>query len=110
MCASDAAGVRLCNIAWLTDLYFPAPVFMTFLGKGAELIGGVFLMLGLFTRFAAIILIMDMLVVIFIMGAGNTFGDEQLPFLLMVLFICFLLQGGGELSLDHLFFREKLNL
>jgi putative oxidoreductase len=34
------------NIAWLTDLHFPVPAFMAFFGKGAELIGGVFLMIG----------------------------------------------------------------
>jgi putative oxidoreductase len=95
------------NFAWLTDIHFPAPVFMAYLGKGAELIGGIFLMLGLFTRFAAVVLIINMLVIIFIMGAGNIFENEQLPFLLMILFICFLFQGGGELSLDHLFFNKK---
>ena len=95
------------NFAWLADIHFPAPVFMAYLGKGAELIGGIFLIPGLFTRFTAVILIIDMLVVIFIMGAGNIFGDEQLPFLLMMLFFCFLFQGGGELSLDHHFFNKK---
>jgi len=95
------------NFAWLTDIHFPAPVFMAYLGKWAELVGGIFLVIGLFTRFAAIILIIDMLVVIFIMGAGNIFGDEQLPFLLMTLFVCFVFKGGGELSLDHVFFDKE---
>lgn len=95
------------NIAWLTDLHFPAAISMAYLGKSAELLGGLFWVFGLFTRFAAIILIVDMLVIIFIMGAGNIFGDEQLPFLLMTLFICFLFQGGGEWSLDHLVFNKK---
>lgn len=95
------------NIAWLTDIHFPLPLFMAFLGKSAELIGGVFLILGLLTRFATIVLLIDMVVVIFVMGGHNLFGDEQLPFLLMTLFICFLIQGGGELSLDHLLFTKK---
>jgi hypothetical protein len=34
-------------------------------------------------------------------------GDEQLPFLLMTLFFCLLIQGGGDWSLDHLFFTKK---
>jgi putative oxidoreductase len=95
------------NVAWLKDIHFPVPVFMAYVGKCAELIGGIFLIFGLFTRFAAILLIIDMLVIIFIMGKGNIFGDEELPFLLMTLFICFLFRGGGELSLDHLFFNKK---
>jgi putative oxidoreductase len=41
-------------IKWFGDeLHFPMPLFMAFLAKGAELSGGIFLLIGLFTRISA---------------------------------------------------------
>src|SRR5437868_10267059 len=65
------------NVAWLTDIHFPAPVFMAYLGKIAELAGGILLAIGLFTRLVSIPLIFDMIVVITFMGNGKIFGDAQ---------------------------------
>ena len=59
------------NVAWLTDIHFPAPVFMAYLGKIAELAGGILLAAGLFTRLVSIPLIIDMAVVIIFMGNGS---------------------------------------
>ena len=95
------------NADWLTDIHLPAPVFMAHLGKGTELIGGILLIIGLCTRLAAIALVITMSVVIFLMGKGNIFGDEQLPFLLLLLFISFIFSGAGKWSLDYLLFDRK---
>lgn len=95
------------NIAWLSDLHFPAPVFMAYLGKGAELIGGVLLILGLFTRVAAIVLVINMLVICFVLGSGKIFTDDETPFLLLVLFVYLLLTGPGKISVDAILFDRK---
>jgi putative oxidoreductase len=92
---------------WLTDLHFPAPVFMVYLGKATELIGGAFLALGLFTRLITVPLIINMIVVAFVMGHGNIFADEQLPFLLLLLSVVFLCVGGGRWSLDYFIFGKS---
>jgi len=94
------------NIAWLTDLHFPVPVVMAYIGKGAELIGGVLLILGFFTRFAALILVFDMLVITTVLGNGKIFTDSQHSFLFLLLFACLFFVGPGKISLDHLLFNK----
>ena len=95
------------NFDWLTDLHMPAPHFMAYLGKLTELIGGGLLAIGLFTRLVTIPLIINMGVIIFFMGKGNIWGDEQLPFLLLLLFAVFFFTGAGKWSVDHWLFDRK---
>jgi putative oxidoreductase len=92
---------------WLTDLNFPAPVLMGYLGKGAEFAGGLLLLVGFFTRFAALLIAITMLVVCLFMGHGRLFTDDQHPFLFVLLGIVFFFTGPGQWSLDHLFFTDK---
>ena len=92
---------------WMTDLKFPLPTFMAYLGKGSEFIGGACLILGLFTRLACIPLIVTMLVVTFFMGEGRVFTDEQHPFLFALLSAMFVCVGAGKWSLDHYFFSNS---
>jgi len=92
---------------WLTDLKFPAPVLMAYLGKGAEFAGGILLVAGFFTRFAALLIALTMLVVTFFMGSGKVFTDDQHPFLFVLLAALFFFTGPGQWSLDHLFFTDK---
>lgn len=92
---------------WLSDLTFPSPVLMAYLGKGAELAGGILLLLGLFTRSAALLIAVTMLVVCFFMGKGRIFTDDQHPFLFVLLAALFFFTGPGKWSLDHFFFTPK---
>jgi len=95
------------NVAWLTDIHFPLPVFMAYLGKITELAGGIFLAIGLFTRIISVPLIINMSVVIIFMGNCKIFGDAQLPFLFLLFFLTFIIYGGGKWSLDNLLFNRK---
>ena len=92
---------------WMTELQFPAPQVMAYLGKGTEFFGGVLLALGLFTRFAIIPLSITMLVIPFFMGKGKIFSDDQHPFLFVLLFLTFLFGGTGKWSLDYWLFDRK---
>jgi putative oxidoreductase len=89
---------------WLRDLRFPVPVAMAWLGKGSELVGGILLAVGLFTRTAALLLTITMLVVCFGLGNGRIFTDDQHPFLFALLTAIFFFTGGGKWSIDHLIF------
>jgi putative oxidoreductase len=95
------------NVAWLTDIHFPVPIFMAYLGKITELAGGILLIAGLCTRFVSIALVINMSVIIIFMGNYKIFGDAQLPFLFLLFFLSFILYGGGKWSLDNLLFNQK---
>ena len=80
---------------------------LVYAGKAAELIGGVFLFLGLFTRMAAIILILTMAYIAFFVGHGKVWYEDQHPFLFVLLGLVFVFTGPGAWSLDRFFFNRR---
>ena len=92
---------------WLTKVKVPFPVIMSYIGKLSEIICGFLLLIGLFTRIVSIILIINMFVITFIMLEGKIFGDNQHPFLFLLLFALFLFVGAGRWSVDYLIFYKK---
>jgi putative oxidoreductase len=73
----------------------------------AEVFCSALLVLGLFTRFAAIPLIATMSVAAFIVHADDPFGDRELALVYLVAYVALLLTGPGELSLDRVLLRKK---
>lgn len=90
---------------WLTDIKFPMPKPMAYLGKLAELAGGVALILGLFTRILCVPVIITMFVITFIMGDGSISGNS---FLLLLLALIFISLGAGPWSLDERMMGKKV--
>lgn len=88
------------NTAWLKDIQFPLPLFMAYVGKTTELLGGISLIPGLFTRTISILLVINMSFITFIMGNAKIPGEEILSFLLLLLFAAFFFAGSGKWSLD----------
>jgi putative oxidoreductase len=80
---------------------------LVYIGKGAELAGGILLLIGLFTRIAALILIGTMSYISFFVGHGKIWDDDQHPFLFVLLAMVFLFIGGGRFSIDYLLFKKK---
>ena len=80
---------------------------MVYAGKAAELAGGLFLFIGLYTRIAAIILIGTMAYISFFVGHGKIWYDDQHPFLFVLLGFVFFFMGGGRWSADHFLFKNK---
>ena len=84
--------------------------FMNFMGIGstlsltlvifAEFFCSLFLILGLFTRFAAIPLIIVMCVALFKSHNGNVFGKGEMDALYLAGFLVLLLVGPGKVSVD----------
>ena len=84
--------------------------FMNFFGLGstislalvvfAELFCSVFLIMGLFSRVVAAILIVEMLVVVFNAHHGEIFGDDEHGMLYLTGYIAIILIGPGKASLD----------
>ena len=81
---------------------------LVYLGKAAELIGGILLVLGLFTRLAALVLIGPMIYITFFLGHGKIWYEDQYPFLFILLGLVFFFMGGGRISVDNLLFKKNI--
>jgi uncharacterized membrane protein YphA (DoxX/SURF4 family) len=89
---------------WEVFKNFSSPSLMPYLGKSAELIGGILLLLGLFTRIACIIIAGTMLYICFFVGKGEFWYGDQHPFLFVILALVFFFTCPRNLSLDKFFF------
>ncbi len=91
--------------------------FMDFMGLGSEFsliltIGSelgcaILLILGLFTRFAAIPLIITMLVATFLAHGNSPLAEKEMALLYLAGYFAILLLGSGRFSLDFLIFNQK---
>ena len=82
--------------------------FWIYLSCYAEFIGGFLIIIGLFTRFAAIALFINMLVATLVVGFKNFFmGGAAYPFLLFVIFLAIVLSGPMDYSIDALLSKRK---
>ncbi len=66
----------------------------------AELLCALFIVLGLFTRLAAIPLVITMLVAIFGFDAGKSFVESEVALLYLTAFTTLLFCGPGKISID----------
>lgn len=74
-----------------------------------ELVGGICLALGLFTRFVALAIAIFMINAIYFTSAKGFFWTQQgseFPILIFFVALVFLIRGGGEYSLDKWIGRE----
>ena len=97
-------------IATFDKLHIPFPQLSAYLVTFFEGIGAVLLFFGLFTRLISIPLLIIMLVALETMHGGffEPWQDGwQIPVFYASLLLALLFGGGGNLSLDHLFFRKN---
>jgi putative oxidoreductase len=80
---------------------------MAYSGKLIELLGGFFLILGLFTRVITALLFITFVFITFVMGEGRIFTDNQHPFLLSLLSLIFFFTGAGRFSIDYILFINR---
>ena len=88
--------------------YSPGMFWGTLVGL-TEFIGGILLVLGLFTRFAAAAVLIFMIVAVKFTSAKGFFwsaGGFEFPLLLGICALFFVIRGGGHLSLDRTVGRE----
>lgn len=72
-----------------------------------EFICGIFIALGLFTRFAVVPTFITMVVAYFIAHGADAFADKIPAFTYLILSVPVFLLGGGKYSLDALLFKNK---
>ena len=99
---------------FFTELGIPFPAASATLVSGIELLGGTLIVLGLFTRFAALPLLVTMLVAILtakrpeIEGVRSLLAFEESTYLAGFLWL--FVAGAGKASLDALIFGRKFAL
>lgn len=92
-----------------TALGIPAPEILTPFVSGVEFAGGILLLAGLLTRFAAVPLMVVMVVAIISAKAGDIdsletlLGFEEVSY--FVMFAWLAIAGPGPVSLDHLILK-----
>src|SRR5687768_11141667 len=87
---------------WDSFKGFSSPSAMVYMGKIAELVGGILFCLGLLTRLAAVMIAVTMLYISFFVGDGRVWYEEQHPFLFVLLAMVFFFCGPGNFSLDKI--------
>jgi len=88
--------------------YSPGMFWGTLVGC-TEFIGGILLVLGLFTRFAAAAVLIFMIVAVKFTSAKGFFwsaGGFEFPLLIGICALFFVIRGGGHCSLDRTIGRE----
>lgn len=96
-------------IKWFgEELHFPMPLTMAFLAKASELSGGIFVLLGLFTRQAASLIAFTMLVATLVANLGENWNiDGGFTVSYMLFAITLVIEGGGKYSVDYLILKKK---
>ena len=72
-----------------------------------EVLCSILLIIGLGTRFAAILLLITMLVAAFIVHANDGFGKQEFALLYAIIYLTIAVIGAGKYSLDYLLFKNK---
>jgi putative oxidoreductase len=88
-------------ITGVTELGFPAPLFFAWCAGLAELVGGLLIAVGLFTRPAALFLAFTMGVAAFGRHLHDPFDRKELSLLYLGISLLFLAYGAGKVSLDR---------
>ncbi len=85
----------------------PGAKLMVYAGKSSELVAGIFLLLGLFTRLGAILVIGTLSYITFFVGHGKFWYEDQHPFMFVLFGLLFIFTGPGAWSIDALLFKQK---
>ena len=102
-------NTRAMNEYFKWDMFKDSSLAKTFVyaGKVSELISGILLLLGLFTRIACVIVICTMAYIAFFVGHGKIWYEDQYPFLFVIIGFIFIFTGPGSFSLDNVIFKSK---
>lgn len=93
---------------WFEEKSYAGPALWAYAGKIAELLAGIGLVLGLFTRLSCVAAIAAFGGIIFLLGdKGKIFQSDQHPFLFVILAFIFFFTGAGKWSADHFLFNKR---
>lgn len=91
----------------LASLGWPLATLQAYLASYTEFLGGVFLVVGLFTRLSAIFNVGLFAIIVFIFHGADAFSDKEPGLMFLVLSFVVLLSGPGRLSVDYHLFKKS---
>ena len=80
---------------------------MVYAGKCSELLAGILIFLGWYTRIGSILLMGTMLYITFFVGQGRFWYEDQHPFMFAMMGLVFFFYGSGIWSIDKILNRNK---
>ncbi|PKK89009.1 MAG: DoxX family protein [Candidatus Wallbacteria bacterium HGW-Wallbacteria-1] len=86
-----------------------APAFWGFMAAFTEFCGGLFLVLGLFTRPFSGLIAFTMVVAVFSVHGGQPFKNRELALVYLFCAIMFMIRGGGRFSIDRFIYPDPKN-
>lgn len=92
---------------WDSFKKFPSPALAVYIGKCNELIAGICLLLGLFTKLACLVVILSFLYITFFVGNGKFWYEDQHPFMFALVAAILFFTGPGKWSIDHLLYNKR---
>jgi len=99
------------TVGFLTTLGIPLPTYSALLVAFVEFFGGLFLLLGMVTKWSSLLLIIDMLVAFFMVHLKNGLlvskGGYEFVLILLAGLIVVLVNGAGSFSLGKKIFKSK---
>jgi putative oxidoreductase len=87
------------------DFKSPQSQWLPYLGKSAEFVAGILLLIGLLTRVGGVICAATFLYITFYVGQGKFWYEDQHPFLFALLGLFFVFAGPGVWSVE----KKSLN-
>jgi putative oxidoreductase len=88
-------------IEGVAGMGFPSPVFFAWAAAMSEFGGGILLVLGLFTRLAALFILITMGVAVFVVHGKDPFTVKELALAFFVNAGALFIMGGGKYKLGH---------
>ena len=79
---------------------FPSPLASAYLSAYAQFVCGFLILLGLLTRWAAIVMAINFIVALVMVHVGLPFGENISPLAMLFSSLLFVLYGGGPMSVD----------
>jgi len=88
---------------WLASLGFPFPVFSAALSAYTEFFGAILMVLGLWTRGAALLLLVNFTLAVIVghLATGDTYKNTMPALNLLAMSVFLLLNGPGKPSVDE---------
>jgi len=100
------------TVGFFTSLGIPVPAYSALLVSVVEFVGGILLVLGVLSRWSAVLLLVDMLVAFFLVHLKNGFlvsnGGYEFVLVLIAGLVVVLTSGPGKLSAGSRFKSRHL--